>query len=367
MTPMRFLPIFFATTTAAVAQTAVTVPNGYESLEGTSASRTPFGWSSGRVQYLVDGDQLCTTAAVVTALQFRLDGGNFNVDAPVAKSFQCRIDAYEVPVTPATMSATWTGNLGTATPQTLFDGVLAVPAAVRTFPYPNPWALTIPLQTPLVYLRANGNLLLDITVTGGSGDNWPADGFFFHATEARGEVTRIFEDAACSVGGSSLALDVPQVSGNGVVGANLTVNHVATLGGAAIPFVYHTLGVDNRQSAGVPLPIPLAALGASGCSLHVDPLLGALVPTANGGLSWPLPPTPAAVGVPLFTQAIGIDFASGALVPSRNAFQVRVGASVPPAGPAQMVHRSNYTTQTTGALSPSGYYGLVTRFVGAFQ
>jgi hypothetical protein len=46
---------------------------------------------------------------------------------------------------------------------------------------------------------------------------------------------------------------------------------------------------------------------------------------------------------------------------------VRLGAPVPPAGPAQMVHRSNYTSQSTGSLSPTGYYGLVMAFVGTFQ
>jgi hypothetical protein len=368
MKPLPLLAAFFllATATGAFAQTAVVVPNGYADLEGTSAARTPFGWSSGRVQYLVDGSQLCTATAVVTELQLRLDGGNFNIDAPVAKSFQCRIDAYEVSATPGTMSATWTTNIGAATAQTLYDGPLTVPAAVRTFPYPNPWTLTIPLQTPLVYQRANGNLLLDLIVTGGGGDNWPADGFFFHATEPRGEVTRIFDDAACGVAGSSLAIDVPQVAGNGVVGGFLNVTHTAA-GGPPIPFVYHALGVDNRQTGGVPLPVSLAALGAPACMLHVDPLLGALAPTSAGGQSWPLPATPSAVGVPLFTQAIGIDFAGGALVPSRTAWQVRIGAAAAPAGPAQMVHRSNYTTQTTGSLSPTGYYGVVMRFVGAFQ
>lgn len=365
--PFRSAFFLLATAAAAVAQTAVVVPNGYANLEGTSAARTPFGWTSGRVQYLVDGSQLCASTAVVTELQVRLDGGNFNVDAPVAKTFQCRIDAYEVPATPATMSATWSVNIGTATAQTLYDGALVVPAAARVFPYPNPWTLAIPLQSPLVYLRANGNLLLDITVTGGTGDNWPADGFFFHATEARGEVTRIADDAACNVAGTSLAIDVPQVAGNGVVGGNLNVTHTVSAGGPAIAFVFHALGLDNRLTGGVPLPVSLAALGAPTCSLHADPLLGAVVPVGAGGQTWTLPATPAAIGVPLFTQAIGLDVVGGAFVPSRSAWQVRIGAAAAPAGPAQMVHRSNFTTQTTGSLSPTGYYGLVMRFVGAFQ
>ena len=99
------------------AQTLVTVPNGYENLEGTSAARTPFGWTSGRVQYLVDGAQLCPNGALITSLRLRLDGGNFNVDAPVAKTFTATIEAYEVPVTPATMSATFTAMAKAVCPQ----------------------------------------------------------------------------------------------------------------------------------------------------------------------------------------------------------------------------------------------------------
>jgi hypothetical protein len=349
------------------AQGFVVVPNGYENLEATSAARTPFGWTSGRVQYLVDGQQLCTTTAVITNLRLRLDGGNFNVDAPTAKTFQCTIDAYEVPLTPATMTDTWATNVGSATPISLYDGTLTIPAAARQLPYPNPWTIDIPFQAPLVYMRANGNLLLDITVTGGTGDNWPADGFFFHATEARGEVTRIHDDATCSTPAGSLSITVPQTLGNGVVGGNLQVDHTATAqGGATLDFVLHVLSLDNRQSGALPLPVPLGALGAPNCLLNLDPQLSALVPTTAGAKTWQLPASPSAVGVPIFTQAVAWDTTAGNLVPSRQSWQVRIGAGAPPAGPAQMVHRSNYTNQTTGSLSPTGYYGLVIGFVGAF-
>jgi hypothetical protein len=266
------------------------------------------------------------------------------------------------------MSATWTNNIGSAVASNVYTGPLQVPAAVRQLPYPNPWVLDIPLQLPLVYTRANGNLLLDVTVTGGSGDNWPADGFFFHASEARGEVTRIHEDLACSSASGSLTIDVPQVAGNGVLGGSLQVTHAAVAApGASIDFVLHVLSLENRQLGGVPLPVSLAALGAPACLLNVDPQLGVLVPTASGGQTWNVPSSPSALGVALFTQAVGIDFTSGGFVPSRVSFQVRVGDVVAPAGPAQMVHRSNYTGQSTGSLSPTGYYGLVVGFTGSFQ
>lgn len=354
---------------AAAAQSAVVVPNGYDQLEGTSASRTPFGWSSGRLQYLVDGDQLCPNLAVITNLQFRLDGGNFNLDAPVGKTFQATVVAYEVPIAPGTMSAQWANNLGVAIGTTIYSGPLTVPAASRQYPYPNPWSIDLVLPQPLIYQRSGGNLLLDLTVTGGTGDNWPADGFFFHGTEARGEVTKIWEDTSCTNGrGDTLSLAVPQVAGNGVLGGTLQVTHTATAaGGGAIDFVYHFLGLDHLQANSQPLPIALQGLGYPNCQQNVVPLLGQLLPVSAGQCVWALPADPTLVGLPLFTQAAGFDLGAGLAVPSRNSFQVRIGDVIAPAGPAQMVHQSNYVAQTSGALSPTGYFGLVVRFVGTFQ
>jgi len=347
---------------------AVVVPNGYADLECTSAARTPFGWSSGRVQYLVDGDQLCTAIAILTNLQFRLDGGNFNIDAPNGKSFQATLVAYEVPAAPGAMSNQWANNIGSAVGTTIYSGPLNVPAAVRQYPYPNPWTIDITLPVPFFYQRANGNLLLDLTVTGGSGDNWPADGFFFHGTEARGEVTKIWEESGCTNGrGDSLSLNVPQVFGNGVLGGQLQVQHTATpAGGGTIDFVYHFLGLDNQQSNSQTLPIPLLALGYPFCQQNVDALLGQLVANTAGQCLWNLPGDASLVGLPLFTQALGFDLTNGLAVPARNAWQVRIGSPVPLPAPAQMVHQSNYVNQTGGALSPTGFYGLVIRFLGTF-
>ena len=363
------LPLVLAVATSATAQSAVVVPNGYEQLEGTSASRTPFGWSSGRVQHLVDGAQLCPNLAVITNLQFRLDGGNFNIDAPVGKTFQATVVAYEVPIAPGTMTAQWANNVGAATGTTIYSGPLTVPAASRQYPYPNPWTIDLALPQPFVYQRSGGNLLLDLTVTGGTGDNWPADGFFFHGTEARGEVTKIWENTGCTNGrGDTLSLAVAQAAGNGVLGGTLQVTHTATAAsGGTIDFVYHFLGLDHRQSGSQPLPILLAGLGYSNCQQNVDPLLGQLVPNAAGQCVWGLPSDPTLVGLPLFTQAAGFDLLASLAVPARNSFQVRLGDVTAPPGPAQMVHQANYVAQTSGALSPTGYFGLVVRFVGNFQ
>jgi len=366
---MRILTLLLLCAAPLAAQSHITIPDGYENLEGTSAARTPFGWSSGRIQYLVDGARLCQTLALLTNIQFRLDGGNFNVDAPVGKTFQATLISYEVPLAPDAMTNTWATNIGAASGTILFQGALQIPPAARQYPYPNPWTIDIAFLQPYLYLRQNGNLLLDLEVVGGTGDNWPADGFFVHRTEARGEVTKIWEDPTCTnLRGDTLSLSVPQVLDNGVLGMQLTVQHSATPAvGGIIDFVCHFVGLDNRQSGALPLPIQFGNRGYPGCQLNVDTLVSQFVAANAGQCVWPIPASPTMLGLPLFTQAAGFDFAAGLAVPSRNAYQVRIGDVAPPAAQAQMVHQSNYSGQTTGALSPTGFYGVVLRFVGSFQ
>jgi hypothetical protein len=346
------------------------VPNAYADIEGTSASRAPLGWPTSRIQYLVDSGELCQNFAAITNLQLRLDGGNFNVDAPAAKTFDATITAYEVGLTPATMSPTWDQNTAGAAPTVIFQGPLNIPAAFRTYPYPNPWTVDVPLSVPFVHQRRNGNLLLDWDLANGTGENWPADAIFLHASEARGEVTRIWEDTSCRNGrGDQLSFGITVTSGRGTVGQFLTVDHTAAaLPGTNVDLVYHVLGVQNQTLGGAALPIALDPLGFPGCQWNVGNLVDQVGQGPAGSITWPIPNDPMLEGLVLYTQGIGFDSMNAVAVPGQNAFQVRIGGAAPPlSGPLQMVHRGNFNGEPTGFLSPTGYYGLVMRFTGAFQ
>jgi hypothetical protein len=346
------------------------VPNAYENLEGTSASQSPLGSSSSRIQYLVDSAQLCNSSALLTNLRLRLDGGNFNVDAPNPKTFTATIEAYEVPLTPRALTNDWSANVSGAVGTTVFQGALNVPAAFRQWPYPNPWVVDVPLQTPFIHQRINGNLLLDWNLTGGSGDSWPADGVFLRGDEARGETTRIWEDTNCASGqGDQLALDIPTSGNNGTIGLPLRVDFTgAPIPGGRIDFVYHNLGLSKDIFAGAALPLQLdAVIGSVNCQWNVSVIASQVSSGGSGTVGWPIPLNPSFVGTTLFVQSLGLVSASGSVVPSNNAWQIRVGNDQPPTdGPLQMLHRSNYTGQTTGFLSPTGYYGLVMGFAGGF-
>jgi hypothetical protein len=88
----------------------------------------------------------------------------------------------------------------------------------------------------------------------------------------------------------------------------------------------------------------------------------------SGSFGWAVPLDPTLIGAAVFLQSFGYISATGTLVPSNNAWQVRLGSDQPrSSGPLQMVHRGNYNGETTGFLSPSGYYGLVVGFDGIFN
>ncbi|MBL8724247.1 MAG: hypothetical protein JNK49_09380, partial [Planctomycetes bacterium] len=103
--------------------------------------------------------------------------------------FSCTLTSMPAAFAAATLCATVSCDrcaaIGAATGTTLFSGSLTVPGAQRIYPFPNPWTIDIPFLQAFLYQRGNGNLLLDLQVSGASGDTWPADGFFFHGVEPR--------------------------------------------------------------------------------------------------------------------------------------------------------------------------------------
>ncbi len=76
-----------------------------------------------------------------------------------------------------------------------------------------------------------------------------------------------------------------------------------------------TLGFSDTSAGGAPLPLPLAGLGAPGCTLLSDPaVVVALLPgVASAPWSLPLPPTPAFAGLPLFAQGLALDVGANPL------------------------------------------------------
>lgn len=113
-----------------------------------------------------------------------------------------------------------------------------------------------------------------------------------------------------------------------ILGATFVVDFVDMPASAAF---FPLLGFSNTMtSGGVGLPFDLGLIGATGCSLGIDPLatLGAVATsTGTGTLGLAVPATSALIGVVVFTQAIVADPGVNPLgITTSNVAAIAVGA-----------------------------------------
>ncbi|HEU4420170.1 MAG TPA: hypothetical protein VFT55_14640, partial [Planctomycetota bacterium] len=117
----------------------------------------------------------------------------------------------------------------------------------------------------------------------------------------------------------------PQLSGSGFawVGAQ------PVLRAAPVPLLgVFVLGASNTMSGGVPLPLPLGAIGMPGCTLQVslDVLATAAVAGGVAQLGIQIPMQPALVGFMLHVQAGSLDPGANPLgLTLSNALAVTIG------------------------------------------
>ena len=353
------------TATLAAQTASVVVPNVNTAREGSSASRTPFSHPRARIQWLADGAQICKTSAVLTSLELRLDGFNFD-RAGLQGTVEATGTLYQTTLKPSTLTNTWLQNLGSATGKQLISGKINLPAASQKRPLPNDWSIRIPLSQPFVYLRAQGNLLLDLETKNGTSTDWPLDGIFVNGSGTGSQVIKIWQNSGCrNARGDSASLSIS--SSQGALGQGLQVTHsVNPAPSGQLDVVVHWLGLSNSSYGALKLPFSLGGLGYQNCELATD--LVVLAATTGTGVTWPIPSIPSLEGTALYFQALAIDSKTLDSVITSNAYQVLLGgASTIPEGPLQMLHRGPYSGETTGFLSPSGYYGAIFKLNGSFN
>lgn len=122
---------------------------------------------------------------------------------------------------------------------------------------------------------------------------------------------------ACGGGTQRLAIDFDQA------GSAPTLR----LSGPSNRFVFVHLGASDSSFLGVPLPLSLDSLGATGCSLYAsgDVLAAPLLLAADGLASLPLPAIFSDPPVPVFCQALLLNQQMTALAGTSNAFAIDRG------------------------------------------
>ena len=174
MTRLGFCVVAALCFLAAGASSAATivVPNGQAAAEGCANNLYP--WSSGNFgvpapahyQQVYAASQFAAggSALLITAISFRADdtaGGSAGQATGLVVKLSTTSNAVDG------LSTTFASNLG-ADVATVYSGTFNVTYGAGSSG-PRPFDLTVPLTTPFTYHPANGNLLLDISITSATG------------------------------------------------------------------------------------------------------------------------------------------------------------------------------------------------------
>lgn len=130
--------------------------------------------------------------------------------------------------------------------------------------------------------------------------------------------------AGCSGGGHSPVL---RAINDPAIGT--TFNMRVTGLSASVTAVFGTIGFDDDDWLGTPLPWDLTAVGMTGCSLLVDPLFTRLLPQTTMAAPWneALPNDPSYIGLEFYVQAfVGLPGANAGGALATRALLVIVGS-----------------------------------------
>ncbi|MCA8942556.1 MAG: hypothetical protein KDB80_08385 [Planctomycetes bacterium] len=312
------------------------LPPSHASISGSGSTNVPFGRSiPTRAQFVYDaslfGGQPWTFGTIEFRVQETMTAGAKGVDLEILAS-----------TSPNSVIATqhsFAANRGADETTVFSRKVLTLPAA-GTGADPNPFDVTIPLDTPFTFdPSSGGSLVLEFVVYGQQPFAYTLDTAFVCDSPRGG-----YGPAGCGpVGGPTLKADslTTQVTwGNAL---NLRVYDATPGATTAISFGYIESGTWN----GIPIPFDLSVIGATGCSLSIDAryTFGQVADaTGTGQLTMFLPSQPNLVGQWIRFQGFSLDPGANALgVTTSQAYKVQVCGWEPVA----RVY-SNNTTSATG-------------------
>jgi hypothetical protein len=167
------LASFLAAAAANAASTSITVPAGYEIVEGNSATIAPFGVGEGisvRYQQVYDAAQFEGTmpnGGLITEIDFRVDG-------PLGHGFASDLRDVQINLStsanaPDSLIPIFSANVGVDDTIVVGRGQLLISGTgFGNIGIPSPLDVRILLISPFLYRPEAGNLLLDVrTYQGG--------------------------------------------------------------------------------------------------------------------------------------------------------------------------------------------------------
>ncbi|MBL8897807.1 MAG: hypothetical protein JNM84_09270, partial [Planctomycetes bacterium] len=239
------------------AQTVSVFPTDHGAVEGVGSVGLPFGDGIGRRQFIYQSGFVgLPNGAQITRIGFRPDESASDTGRRVQFQLQMGHGSRSL----ANASSLFAQNYD-GTPTVVFARrILQLPNLTASAPGPSTGAMWIQLDTPFTY-DATKNLIVDFSISAIDNGNQP----FSYRMDLPSWVA-----GRSSFGAGCLQSDgrIPQVSTTGgFVAGSWTVSLTRGLPNSV--YSLH-VGAGTANWQGLPLPFPLDAVGAPGCSLLVE-------------------------------------------------------------------------------------------------
>lgn len=328
---------------------------------GNARSFPPFVTDAGRLQVVVDRNELRASSAFVSAVAFRKDATAAAYSGRTLSQVKVGLGHAFRPV--ARMSTKFRRNR-TGPVQVLFAGSLSLPAQkAGVAPW---WNVVLPLRSPFLWVSRAGDLLLEIEMPGHAQRTfrYAVDGYVVGRAGSHGVFGSRGPFAAGDRYSAFTQLDQLRPGGE------LMLHTV----GLSRPYpTYAILGISRTRFGALALPFDLAGLGAPKNFLHVS--VDAVTPApiervdtsryrARAVVEIPLDPSLA--GRTVYAQNVSLDAASNALgAVFSNGIRATLGSG--PTAPVQALFATNTVTQYGGFVFPGRSGAPVLRITGTFR
>jgi hypothetical protein len=339
------------------------VPQTYATVDAPTDSPFPYVYDKTRVQHLIQGDRFCASSAVLFGFAYRYDAVR-GVALP---------QGFAIPNTTVTVGYSGSTAQGMATSfaanrqgtqTTVFQGTYNLPQQ----PAPGavtPFNITYKWTQPFIFVRSQGNLLLEFVVPGQAQQKiqYPLDAVNSGVASVTRGTPGLFGDNSQSV----LSLANPSQAQPGgsiqLLNRSLTQNY---------PTV-HVYGFSNQSYGPLTLPLDLTPFGAPGNQLENALDLIVLTQASAGGGVWnatsklAIPMDPAFDGLALYATSISADPSANSLgLVFGDGLGITVGG-VQSSG-MQMLYSSDSSRPTGNLFAGSGRDGgNVIELRGTFQ
>lgn len=240
------------------AQTSRIVPGASSTVEGSTLSVYPFGYTNPRCQQIWSGAALTNSTALIDGISFRMDTKGRNGAEPSRSYTGVTFAIGSTTQTPQGLSKTFANNVTSAL-TTVASGNWVLPAQPAPTVSPAPFDIHIGWSLPFLFSASSGNLILDITLPGNVGKS----NYFVDAEVSNGasgnsatfgasgafsspESFQLEADIGALTPGGSLALTCGtfqnSYNGNLIVGLSKS-----TWGATPLPFNLQAIGAPNNE------------------------------------------------------------------------------------------------------------------------